>query len=280
MRSPWRQFFVCASSKENEQEVSPVSPFDPALVPWAPNIVGIWLLSWTALRYACAIGIFLAMGGTLESLGDPDVMRQPLESFGDPVRNALGIASFSAVQAGAGLAALAFLLRPFGDLSKLAAGFKFDFEDQLARAVGLACGLGSLVAVELVRRVENPEAIMDLGTRFLNASSEPAAVLLYALSSSLIAPIFEEIVFRGMMQRTLRGRLGPAASVAATSVLFAFVHASPSHFFTYLVGSALFGAAYELSGGNLAASVTSHAFYNTFYVLAVLLIGSSGVLGS
>ena len=117
-----------------------------------------------------------------------------------------------------------------------------------------------------------------------------------ALSACLIAPLGEELFFRGMLQtvllRVLRRRaaatagesvaLGAAARwgvIVLVSILFASVHFDSSQMnfevlpVLFLLALAL-GYTYERTG-NLWASVTLHALFNSVSVAAVIL-GTAG----
>lgn len=78
----------------------------------------------------------------------------------------------------------------------------------------------------------------------------------------VIAPVFEELVFRGVLYAGLRRRLPAAAATLAVTVLFAAAHLPTSGIpWVQAVGGVLFCVAYELAG-SLWAPVLVHAAGN------------------
>jgi membrane protease YdiL (CAAX protease family) len=97
----------------------------------------------------------------------------------------------------------------------------------------------------------------------LSATAGPALWL----AALLLAPVFEELLYRERLLDALRVRLGAPAAVAATSALFALPHAEPWHIAaTALVGLGL-GAA-RCAGAPLAACMAFHAGLNAAAWLA------------
>jgi membrane protease YdiL (CAAX protease family) len=55
----------------------------------------------------------------------------------------------------------------------------------------------------------------------------PPAFLVYAVSGIVAAPIFEELAFRGMLQRTLADRVGGGRAVVGQAAAFGAYHLAP-----------------------------------------------------
>jgi membrane protease YdiL (CAAX protease family) len=88
-----------------------------------------------------------------------------------------------------------------------------------------------------------------------------------------VAPIFEELLFRGLLQSVLTAYLAkPWLSIGITSLLFASLHYG-THFFGIFALSCCLGYAYEKSG-SLLRPIFIHVFFNASSVLAVLLFGA------
>lgn len=97
----------------------------------------------------------------------------------------------------------------------------------------------------------------------------PLEVIL-VVASVIVAPIVEEMVFRGLFQTMIRSYSGrPWLSIALTSLLFASVHGEPTHWPTLFVLSLGLGYAYEHSG-SLLRPMFMHAVFNGISVVAVL----------
>jgi len=93
-----------------------------------------------------------------------------------------------------------------------------------------------------------------------------------------MAPLLEELLFRGLFQTVIRTFLAdlklpqPAwLSIAASSVLFAAAHADAGHWPALFVLSLCIGYSYEKSG-SLFRPILIHALFNGLTVLAVLTV--------
>lgn len=81
------------------------------------------------------------------------------------------------------------------------------------------------------------------------------------VGTAIVAPVWEELFFRGIVYRGLRARSGVIPAVLVSSLIFAFVHSVAlmvPYFFVMAVAMALI---YEFHG-NIWAPVTAHAFVN------------------
>jgi membrane protease YdiL (CAAX protease family) len=84
----------------------------------------------------------------------------------------------------------------------------------------------------------------------------------FFLLTALLAPLAEELIYRRLLQQTLRERLRPALAVGISSTMFGLAHVFVyvvSNWQTMLLGVA-FGLAYEEAG--LAASLGTHVLWN------------------
>lgn len=93
----------------------------------------------------------------------------------------------------------------------------------------------------------------------------------YVAVGGVIAPLFEEFLFRGVLYRGLRSRVGPVIATILVTVTFALAHsiATPVPWIQ-AVGGVLFCAAYEIAR-SLWAPVLIHAAGNTALFLLPLL---------
>lgn len=116
----------------------------------------------------------------------------------------------------------------------------------------LAAGMGFLL-VHLAGR--DPLALLraPLGAR-------PIEKVLFFLVGGLIAPIAEEISFRGILYGFLR-RWGIAAALAASTAIFVVLHSIHGLPVTQIVGGLVFALAYEFSR-NLMVPITIHILGN------------------
>ncbi len=91
------------------------------------------------------------------------------------------------------------------------------------------------------------------------------------VSAVVLAPLAEELFFRGLLQSMVRRYIGsPWAAILITSVLFALVHASLWHAMPALFAlSVALGYNYERSG-RLLAPLLIHAAFNAVQIIARL----------
>jgi uncharacterized protein len=137
-----------------------------------------------------------------------------------------------------------------------------------------AAGLVLAIAVQgLARYLPIPKSLpMD---RFFN---DAGSAYLMAFFGILIAPILEELFFRGMLFPTLRRRLGTVTAVLLTALAFAAIHGAQLGYAwapilsIFIVGLAL--TIVRERTDSVAASVLTHAGYN-FALFALLWIGSN-----
>ncbi|AQT69562.1 CAAX amino terminal protease self- immunity [Anaerohalosphaera lusitana] len=100
---------------------------------------------------------------------------------------------------------------------------------------------------------ESLKAIMD-------NPSLPVVVAI-AVSVIVIIPIFEELLFRGLLQSSLVSYMGNWPGIAATSLIFAVLHANWTHWLPLFLLSCGFGYAYEKSG-SLWRPIFMHMIFN------------------
>lgn len=96
------------------------------------------------------------------------------------------------------------------------------------------------------------------------------------VSVVIIAPIFEEVFFRGFLWQMLRNRYPEHVVWFLTSVLFAMSHMHPSAFIYALIASILLGAV-RIYGGGLGMSILLHAGVN-IAPLILFYLSQQGVL--
>lgn len=102
---------------------------------------------------------------------------------------------------------------------------------------------------------------------------EPSGIILFFLVGGAVAPVAEEVLFRGIIYSFFR-RWGVIIALTISTIIFVLAHAI---FFripiTQAVGGILFALAYEIEG-NLMVPITIHILGN----LAIFILGSGLVL--
>ena len=150
-----------------------------------------------------------------------------------------------------------------------------------ALGIGLALGIGMRIALGII--VTLGQAVdPGLCEELLKLDDEliPPALwhkLLLAVSLVVLAPLGEELVFRGILLRGLARKLPFAASALISGVLFGLAHQGYWTLWPLLVGICVFGvvAAYVYRRMGFAANVAMHATFNL--VVAIFLFVDVGL---
>ena len=102
-----------------------------------------------------------------------------------------------------------------------------------------------------------------------------AAAWKFFLSALVLAPLFEEILFRGMLYGGLRRKLGPWLAMAISGAAFSAVHASWNHAPALFVLGCALAWSYE-KAGTIVAPIAFHAAFNGWTFLGEMLKSSPG----
>ncbi len=102
-------------------------------------------------------------------------------------------------------------------------------------------------------------------------SRDPVALGLLVITTVVLAPLFEELVFRGVLLPVLVKEIGKAWAVVASAFVFAMAHLSVIEFPPLLVlGIGL--ALLRISSGRLLPCVLMHALWNGMTFVNLLLL--------
>lgn len=103
----------------------------------------------------------------------------------------------------------------------------------------------------------------------LESTGIVSRVMLFVLVS-IMAPIFEELFFRGVLLNSLRARWGTAAGIIVSSMLFAFLHPFPLSFMPiFMLGSVFAILTYERA--SLVPNMIAHSLNNTLIFVVLML---------
>jgi hypothetical protein len=107
------------------------------------------------------------------------------------------------------------------------------------------------------------------GLVVIMGNPHPYLRILMVIFIVVVAPLFEEMLFRGMLQSMIQGFIGkPWISVIVASVLFVVLH-PPTHWLALLALSVTMGYAYEKSG-SLFRPILIHAAFNAINLTATM----------
>lgn len=87
------------------------------------------------------------------------------------------------------------------------------------------------------------------------------------------APLFEELICRGVVLETLRRRWGKLSSVALSSLFFGIIHMEPTVVVAAFVAGTIFGTTY-LRTSSLFSTIILHSLNNAF-AFALIVFGFS-----
>ena len=156
-------------------------------------------------------------------------------------------------------------LRPFRKLTRRDAG-------------AIVAGAGALVAVRVATGVV---LVLTQQTKHVQAGFEHfdvtsklpgvtgVSIVLAVASLVIVAPLVEEIVFRGLVFGALAGRLGIVASAVISSLLFGLVHGDPV-LFPSLAALGFVAALAYAATGNLWVSIILHALNNSLGAIFII----------
>jgi membrane protease YdiL (CAAX protease family) len=150
----------------------------------------------------------------------------------------------------------------------------------VARHVGIGVGLGLLaiigstllvsLLVTLTGSEATPEQVLTEGI-----ADTPVQLLLAVLAAVVMAPLAEELLFRGLLHRGLRRRMRIVPATLVSSVLFAVVHLDVAVSQPLaLVGLTFVGVILALAHertGSLLVPVVIHATHNAVTIVAVVV---------
>lgn len=102
-------------------------------------------------------------------------------------------------------------------------------------------------------------------------TGQPLALVCFALTAVLLAPLFEETLFRGVLLPVLGQRVGPGLAVLLSALIFAAAHLSLNELAPLMVLGLGLGWL-RLRSGRLGSCVLVHALWNGFTFANLLLL--------
>lgn len=93
--------------------------------------------------------------------------------------------------------------------------------------------------------------------------------VLLVLVVAVAAPVIEEFVYRGLLQRSTSSAVGSTLGLLGTSVWFALVHFEPVEYPGLFVAGLVFGASVVITG-RIGPAIVTHAAFNATGLIGVL----------
>ncbi len=111
----------------------------------------------------------------------------------------------------------------------------------------------------------------------LSKGGDPLAIGLLIISAIFLAPIVEELIFRGCIYRFFKSKMSLLASQIVSGVLFSIMHFNLMSLVPLIVVGFLLNIVYEKSG-NILVPICFHAFFNAFSLLMVFIMSQSEIM--
>ena len=229
-------------------------------VAWVPGhaalLVGLYFLLDLALAAAMMAGVLP------EDMVDPG--RPALWVAQAALRGALTVGMFAVVSgAGGTLSQLGLTTRRLG--RNIAIGVA-------ATAAFLAVYVGLGLAMDAVLRFSGIEPILQQSVTLLFDPPSRAALVGSVVFAGFVAPIVEELFFRGFLQGALRRRCGSTPAIVGTALIFAAIHGNAFAFLPLFVLGLVLGYVYDRTQ-SLVGPMLVHAGLNLSVVAALLALG-------
>ncbi len=151
--------------------------------------------------------------------------------------------------------------------------------DDIASAAAIFFAIWPLVMIVIYltmfigRIIEGPAFQMEQneGLKAILENDQLVMRILMIFFATILTPVFEELVFRGLIQSYLRDiGFGPWRSIIGTSVVFTILHPL-MHFPGLFILALAMGYAYEKSG-SLWRSIFLHCIFNSTQIAFALLM--------
>ena len=133
---------------------------------------------------------------------------------------------------------------------------------------GVSLVMAILLFGVLIRTPNTPNPLTDL-------LKDPTSLVLVTIFGSVVAPVCEELIFRGFVQPLLVRSLGAVAGIVATTLPFGLLHFqeygnSWRHVLLISLSGAAFGWMRHATGSTKAAA-GMHSSYNAFQFVLLLM---------
>ena len=147
------------------------------------------------------------------------------------------------------------------------------------RKVGLTAGSTLLAALpviilfnlgwtQIIHWLGLPDDQQDLIAIFANTRS-PWVIAGMLVVACVLAPLYEELLFRAGLYRFCRQRLGRSSALLSSGLLFGAVHANWASFVPLSLLGVILALAYEATG-DIRVPIVTHGLFNLNTVLIVL----------
>ena len=111
----------------------------------------------------------------------------------------------------------------------------------------IACLFLDYITKPIMDTIPSPKIFDEIWNEVLNKPSTTMGIIIALLSVVIVAPLLEEIVFRGFIYKTLRSKYSIWLSILISYILFYLFHVDPRMIFILLVTTIVLCLSYEYS---------------------------------
>jgi uncharacterized protein len=136
-----------------------------------------------------------------------------------------------------------------------------------AASISIVLGLAGLTHIQmslyvaLGNKIPFIQGALDRYTEISKSFIGSDSILMIILSTCILVPIAEELVFRGLIQGELRRAMPAIAAVIIQAVIFTLVHGNPIQMSYVLLPALIFGLIYEWTG-SIYIPIGLHMIFN------------------
>ncbi|MBK8001945.1 MAG: CPBP family intramembrane metalloprotease [Verrucomicrobia bacterium] len=134
-------------------------------------------------------------------------------------------------------------------------------------ALPIALGLNELSRVVITQ--SSGDAAMQPTMQALEATQGPLQRAVFAFTAIVLAPLIEEILFRGILYRTGQQLGFPRLALFGSSIVFAAIHASLMTLVPLTVLAIIFARLYDHTN-RLIAPIVAHSLFNAVNFVAYI----------
>jgi membrane protease YdiL (CAAX protease family) len=141
--------------------------------------------------------------------------------------------------------------------------------------------IAALLWAEVLSRFEGFGLIEDLEQQDLvtlfQGGGDPIAIGLLVIAAVILAPIVEELIFRGCLYRFLKSQTTVLQAQIASGILFSMIHWNLLSFLPLVLVGIFLARTYEKTG-NILVAIWFHAFFNAFSLSMLYITNLSDVI--
>jgi membrane protease YdiL (CAAX protease family) len=260
------------ASPQKTSEVLFLVPIVAALALFAVAIV-VLARPWPLERYMLNLVILLACvyGGFLLMWWGEHFIKEKVDFQSSVARMIIGVLAFQ----GAALVLVHFFAREHG--MTWSEAFGFDNNAGNAAALGVCVGMISLPAIwglqwlsaTLLQRIALPAHEQETVHILRSTEGWPDRLVL-GIVTIVLAPLAEEILFRGILYPTIKRFGFPRLAWWSTAILFGAIHLNLATFVPLTFLAFVLIWLYEHTG-NLLACILTHSLFNTINFVLLYL---------